>query len=128
MRCTPTRYTPMRYTPIRYTPSEVLRWGQLVTSPLWAQELSFMHLLEIVRTQTDNKEAFYETCLWVLLPHRCHAPPIVQPAFWPAVIPPQYTPSEVYTHKAHTYEVHIQWGARSRGTCLIKYTPNEIYA
>jgi hypothetical protein len=48
-----------RYTPIRYTPSKVLWWGQLVTSPLWAQELSFMHLLEIARTQTDNKEAFY---------------------------------------------------------------------
>ena len=35
----------------------LLWWGQLVTSPLWAQELSFEHLLEIARTdrQTTSK-------------------------------------------------------------------------
>ena len=32
----------------------LLWWGQLVTSPLWARELSFEHLLEIARTHTDS--------------------------------------------------------------------------
>jgi len=37
----------------------LLWWGQLVTGPLWAQELSFEHLLEIARTHTDSdKQAF----------------------------------------------------------------------
>ena len=40
--------------------------GQLVTSPLWAQELSFEHLLGRATgtdTQADNQEASYGTCL-----------------------------------------------------------------
>jgi hypothetical protein len=51
-------------------------WSQLVTSPFWAQELSFEHLVEIASTytQVDNKQAFYETCLWILLPPPCHSP------------------------------------------------------
>jgi hypothetical protein len=32
-----------------------VRWGQLVISPLWAQELSFEHLLEIARTYRDRE-------------------------------------------------------------------------
>jgi hypothetical protein len=38
----------------------VLWWGQLVISPLWAQELSFEHLSEIAKhTHTDSdKQAF----------------------------------------------------------------------
>jgi hypothetical protein len=35
---------------------QLLWWGQLVTSPLWAQELSFEHLLEIARTQIENNK------------------------------------------------------------------------
>jgi hypothetical protein len=32
--------------------------------PLWAQELSLEHLLEIARTHTDRQqEAFYPACL-----------------------------------------------------------------
>ena len=40
----------------------ILWWSQLVTSPLWAQELSFELLFEIASTymQTDNKQAFYQ--------------------------------------------------------------------
>jgi hypothetical protein len=104
-----------------------------------------MHLLEIARTQTDNKEAFYQMCLRVLLPHRCHASPIVQPAFWPAVIPPQYTPSEVYTRKAsmgiylhvyevhacemHVYEVHAhEMHAHEMHACTCKIHVYEVYA
>src|ERR1700722_2968218 len=30
-------------------------WGQLAIRPLWAQELSFEHLLEIARTQRDRQ-------------------------------------------------------------------------
>jgi len=33
--------------------------GQLVTCPLWAQELSFEHLLGIARTQTDREQASF---------------------------------------------------------------------
>jgi hypothetical protein len=39
--------------------------GQLVTSPLWAQELSFEHLLEIVRTHTESTNRSLITRLWV---------------------------------------------------------------
>jgi hypothetical protein len=38
---------------------KLLWWGQLVTSPLWAQELSFEHLLEIARTHTDRGQASF---------------------------------------------------------------------
>ena len=34
-------------------------WGQLVTSPLWAQELSFEHLLEIAKTHSDREQASF---------------------------------------------------------------------
>src|SRR5271156_4565519 len=40
-----------------YRHREILWWGQLVTSPLWAQELSFEHLLEIARAHTDRQQA-----------------------------------------------------------------------
>jgi hypothetical protein len=32
------------------TDEKIVWWGQLATSPLWVQELSSEHLLEIVRT------------------------------------------------------------------------------
>ena len=34
-------------------------WGQLVTSPLWAQELSLEHSLEIATTYTDGQQASF---------------------------------------------------------------------
>src|SRR5277367_404667 len=34
-------------------------YSVVVTSPLWAQELSFEHLLEIARTHTDRQQASY---------------------------------------------------------------------
>ena len=43
----------------------VLWWGQLVTSPLWAQELSFEHLLEI-----DNKKLSTQRVSEFCLPNR----------------------------------------------------------
>jgi hypothetical protein len=39
--------------------NDILWWGQLVTSPLWAQELSFKHLLEIARTHIDRQQASF---------------------------------------------------------------------
>jgi hypothetical protein len=58
------------------------------SSSLWAQELSFEHLLEIARIHIDRQqEAFYLTHLGVLPSYRCHAFPIVQPALWHTLIP-----------------------------------------
>src|ERR1700751_2581469 len=53
-----------------------LWWGQLVTSPLRAQELSFEHLLEIARTHTDRQQANFltKTRLWVPSSQSCNQP------------------------------------------------------
>jgi hypothetical protein len=35
--------------------TEIVWWGQLVTSRLWAQQLSFEHLSGIAKTHTDRQ-------------------------------------------------------------------------
>ena len=62
MRCVPIRCTPVTYTPVCDVHAciyEMLWWGQLVTSPLWVQELSSKHLLEIARTHADRQQASF---------------------------------------------------------------------
>src|ERR1700728_2479097 len=53
------RHSSVRVTSLRDTLRRILWWGQLVTSPLWAQELSFKHLLEIARTRIDRQQASF---------------------------------------------------------------------
>ena len=60
-----------------------LWWGQLVTSPLWAQQLSFEHLLEVAKTdrQTTSKLST-ERVSRFCLPIAVVPPQVIQPALW----------------------------------------------
>ena len=66
----------------------VLWWGQLVTSPLWAQQLSFEHLLEIAKTHRQTtSELSTKRVSRFCLPIAVVLFPIVQPALWHTFIP-----------------------------------------
>ena len=63
--------------------TEMLWWGQLVTSPLWAQQLSFEHLLEVAKTdrQTTSKLSTKRVSRF-RLPIAVVPPQVIQPALW----------------------------------------------
>jgi hypothetical protein len=73
----------------------LLWWGQLVTSPLWVQELSFEHLLEIARTHTYRQQGSFlpkcvsEFCLPVVaMPSQLYSQPFGMPLSLPYYVLP----------------------------------------
>ena len=96
-------------------------WDQLVTSPLWAQQLSFEHLLEIAKTdrQTTSKLSTQRVSRFCL-PIAVVPPQVIQPAIWHTFIPSTLDRQVLDHPLSGASEVEGQLPWRARLPCTIK--------